>query len=288
MNEFQAVLKARELVAKVNPATAPAPVEAYADHVGAVIYLEPDMEPGESGCTISRNGKYYIHVNVNHNSERRRFTICHEIAHIALKLPSEHQAPAWSYARRSPNEIICDVFAAEMLLPVRLFKPLADGAEIGFTAIDKLAARFETSILATGSRFATAISEPCAFVFSEKGKVRYTSRSATLREDRAWIAPRRNIPPNTLSARVRAGQTHDGPEEVEADVWFDDWQRGGTLIEEARHMAKWDQTSTLLWFEEGEIPPSRREGRRQYDDEGDQGLQELDGTLPWPTKRRRK
>lgn len=289
MDEFRAVLKARELVGKVNPATAPASVKAYADHVGAVIRYENDMEAGESGCTMERNGRHYIHVNAADSSERQRFTICHEIAHIVLKLPSEHDHAAWSYARRSPNEIICDVFASELLLPVRLFKPLADRAEIGFAAINDLAARFEASTLATGSRFAAVTKPPCAFVFSEQGKVRYASRSAVLREAYGWVPPRMDLPANTLSARLRAGNAYGGTAEVEADIWFENWRRGGVLLEEARHFSKWDQTSTLLWFEDEELPPMRRDDRDpRADDNDEQGLEDLDGTLPWPGKKRRR
>jgi Zn-dependent peptidase ImmA (M78 family) len=70
-------------------------------------------------------------VNGNDSDERQRFTACHEAAHIELGLPSEHaELPWWSYAKRSPNEILCDAFAAKLLMPYKLFKPLVDKAEI--------------------------------------------------------------------------------------------------------------------------------------------------------------
>jgi hypothetical protein len=74
---------------------------------------------------------------------------------------------------------------------------------------------------------------------------------------------------------------------VEADDRFDNWQPGGTLLEEARHLERWDQTLTLLWFEDEEIASARRvPGRNDVDQE--QGLRELDGGLPWRGKKRRK
>jgi len=85
--------------------------------------------------------------------------------------------------------------------------------------------------------------------------------------------------------RVLAGGTSDGPEEIEADIWFNDWDRGGVLLEDARHLKQWDQTVALLWFEDEEVPPPKRE-HRQEDEES--GLSELDGILPWPGKKRRK
>jgi hypothetical protein len=157
--------------------------------------------------------------------------------------------------------------------------------DISLAAVDDLAERFVASNMATGSRFATLVSAPCAFVLSEQGKVRYASRSAALRDANAWISPRMALPRGSVSERVRVGGICDGPEETEADVWFDDCDHGGVLLEDARHLKQWDQTVTLLWFEDGEIRPPKRE---RHEEQEDLGLSELDGILPWPGKKRRK
>lgn len=286
MDELTAVLRARALVAKVNPGAIPVSVETYAESVGATIRREPDMEPDEAGWSFKNNGRHYICVNANDSPERGRFTVCHEIAHIVLELPSDHkELPWWSYAQRSPDEIMCDVFAAELLLPHHLFKSEVERAEISFGAIDQLADLAEVSTTATGSRFATAIDAPCAFVLSEKGKVRYAARSTSLREAGAWIQPGMKLPRGTLSELARAGKTPSETGESHADLWFADWKRGGTLIEAARHLKKWDQTLTLLWFEDEEVPPLWRSEREE---EEALGLRELDGILPWPGKKRRR
>ncbi len=247
------------------------------------------MEPNEAGFTVRVKDKWHIFVNANDRPERRRFTVCHEIAHIVLGLPSDHKdSPSWSYERRSEDEIACDVFAAELLLPIKLFKPLAERAEIGLAAVDELATKFKASRLATGSRLAASVAAPCAFVFSEGGRVRYASRSASLREAFAWITPKMALPQGTTSFRVRAGEPCDGPSEVAADIWFESWRRGGLLLEEARHFKQWDQTSTLLWFEDEELPPMRRDDGARNRDFEEQGLAELDGILPWPGRSRRR
>lgn len=288
MDEFRAILKARELARRVNPTAIPAAVEAYAGEFGAVIRPRWDLEPSEPGWSFHNSGKHYICTNANDTLERQRFTICHEIAHFALELPSEHTQAPWSgsYSKKSPDEIVCDVFAAELLLPYHLFKPLSDKSQIGFAVVEKLAGDFVASVMATGSRFATVLNAPCAFVLSEQGKVRYTSRSTSLRDANAWITPRSNVPDGSMTAKVRGGETCDEPDEIDADVWFENWQRGGTLLEEARHLSKWGHTLTLLWFEDEEVP-AIRESTVTRNDEDDQGLSELDGILPWPGKKRR-
>jgi hypothetical protein len=286
MDEFETVLRARQIVGKVSPTIIPVPVDAYVENIEAVVRPQTDLAPDEPGWSFTNAGKHYICVNANDRPERQRFTICHELAHIVLGVASDHKAlPWWSYAKRPLGEIWCDVFAAELLLPHQLFKPMAEEALISLATIETLAGRFMASNTATGSRFAAVVSAPCAFVLSEGGKVRYASRSTALRDATAWIPPRMALPSGSLSERVRAGGACDGPEKVDAEIWLNDWERGGVLLEEAKHLARWDQTLTLLWFEDEEIPPPKRELR---EDEQELGLQELDGFLRWPSKNRRR
>lgn len=282
IDEITTVLRARKLVNTVNPTTIPVAVESYAAHVGAIIRPQTDLGPDESGWSFESGGKHFICINANEQEERQRFTVCHELAHIVLELPSEHKAlPYWSYIKRPLNEILCDVFAAELLLPFHLFKSIADKEEISFATLDDLAGLFMASNMATGSRFAAVISAPCVFVLSEQGKVRYASRSTALHEVNAWIPPRTDLPYGSVSERVRAGKDCDSPEEVDADIWFSEWERGGILLEEARHLNRWDQTLTLLWFKDEEVPLSYEEAEEEL------GIKELDGILPWPGKKRR-
>jgi Zn-dependent peptidase ImmA (M78 family) len=288
MDEFMAITRARALVRWVNPATARAPIEAYVKEIGAKLRIETNLGTDEPGYSTLINGTHFICVNGNDPEPRRRFTICHEIAHIVLGLPSEHETtPWWSYAKRSPNEICCDVFAAELLLPIHLFEPRVERSEIGLAAIAELAEDFSASDIATGSRFAMVVSAPCAFVLSEHGKVRYASRSKALREANAWIPPGMTLPTSSLSARLRAGEATDPSEEIAADLWFDGWRRGGRLVEEGRHLMQWDQTLSLLWFADEEIPLSQSAGAVSEEEE-EPLLRELDGALPWPSKKRRR
>lgn len=293
MDEFSVVMEARRLVRMVNPTAIPAPVEAYVERVGAVLSVDMSLEDNEPGWSFEneKNGKKYICVNGKDSPERRRFTVCHELAHLILGLPSEHrEVPSSSYVKRSQPEIFCDIFAAELLLPFGLFKPLADKAEIGLASIDALASRFEASTMATGSRFAAVLKAPCAFVLSEKGQVRYASRSTVLRDASAWVAPRIELPASSLSAKLRGGLECDSQEAIEADEWFQHWERGGMLLEEARHLDRFDQTLTLLWFEDEEVPPPKRGTGRDSEIEEDEDvlLKELDGVLPWPGKKKRR
>jgi hypothetical protein len=288
MDEMDVVFKARRWLDKIQTVAVPVSTQAYLAHLGAEFRIDTDLGPDEPGWSVLKKGAPCICVNANDSDERQRFTICHEIAHFVLGIKSEHTTPAWSY-KKPIGEIYCDVFAAELLLPYHLFKPTAENFPIRFDSLDVLSAQFLASVAATGSRYAALISDPCAFVFSEEGKVRYASRSARLRECGAWIPPRVEVPAGSLSARIRKGGNGKHPEEVDADCWFREWERGGTLLEEARYHPKWDQTLTLLWFEDLEVPQRQDSllAPQQLTPE-DELLPELDGILRWKPRTRRR
>ncbi|MBY0496991.1 MAG: ImmA/IrrE family metallo-endopeptidase [Cyanobacteria bacterium] len=299
MDEFSVVLKARQFIDDAGATGVPVRLEPYLKAARASSRELTDMAADEAGtCFPMSDGSYRICVNANDSIERRRFTICHEIAHIVLRLNSDHRTHAWTSSRPLP-ERLCDLFAAELLLPAVLFKPAAEAARIGLASIDALAKTFEASMTATGSRYADSITTPCAFVLSHQGKVVHASRSKALRDARAIIPRHMELPCASISALSRAG-TSSTTGEIDAADWFDAWERGGTLLEESRHLSQWDQTLTLLWFASEEVPSldltrrarrwesEGREVRDRRDDEDEFGLKELDGHLRWPGRSRRR
>jgi hypothetical protein len=286
LDELDIATKAREFIRLCRPLALPVSVHAYAAQINGTVAEETLGENEDAWSFRDTGGKYRICVNCAQNPGRRRFSVCHEVAHVVLGIDADHSAPSWSYARRPPGEIACDVFAAELLLPYQLFKPRVDSADMGLAAIGDLADEFDASLLSTGSRFATFSRELCAFVVSEGGKIRYSARSARLRQAKGWIRPGMPLPADSYSVRVRAGESLSGPEEAEPDAWFEDWERDGLLIEDTRHLGQWDQTLTLLWFDDEELVPPAPE-RKQWDEDAYR-LRELDGVLPWPGRSKRK
>lgn len=286
MDEPTAVLKARSFLAKLDQGP-PVNVSAYAQAIGAEIFFDKNLPDNTGGFTTTIGLKHVIVVNDNDSLERKRFTICHEIGHLVLGLPTAHDGSfrVESYAKRAPSEILCDVFASELLLPWRHFGPRLQDLEITFESITSLADEFEVSLTCTGSRFAANNRSLCAFVISNGGQVRYPAISTPLREFKAFIKIGWTFPADSPSALARAGKKLNGPSEVAADLWFQDWKRGGILLEEARHYPRWDQTLTLLWLDED----SHDGNHRVFPDSDDElGLEELDGVLRFQKKSKRR
>ena len=266
LDELFVATKAREFIRLCGPLSLPVSVDKYAAQIDGVVAAET-LEANEDAWSFREiSGKYRICVNCAHNSRRQRFSVCHEVAHVVLEITSDHSSPSWSYSRRPPGELACDVFAAELLLPYKMFKPRVDAADMGLASISDLADEFEASLISTGSRFATFSGSLCAFVISEGGKVRYSARSTRLREAKGWVKPGSSLPLDSLSARVRGEKGQRAQRKQSRNNGSKVGSAMDQLHEDARHLGQWDQTLTLLWLNDEELPPPSSE-RKQWDEE---------------------
>ena len=173
------------------------------------------------------------------------------------------------------------------MLPYDLFnKDVSDG-DVCLDAVKELALKYRASLTATSSRFAVSAREPCASVLSEDGQIRYVSRSKFLKELGGWINFNVAIPTGTVAHRLfNGGSETEDSDELASDVWFNSSvKHRPTLVEEAIFMREWNQCLSLLWFDERTQPAG---DRRDDDDEDEPLLRELDGTLSWPSKSRRR
>lgn len=289
MDEADVQQRARAFIAGLDIQGIRDDLSVYVKAAKAVLRKEK-LGVGESGTTVTRpDGKHVITVSEGEPNVRQRFTICHEVAHIVLGLPSIHtEIPSWSYAKRDPNEIACDTFATELLMPYTQWLAQVPKDEPSHAMITQLAESFGCSYPAAASRYATLTRIPCAFVTMEKGFIRYAARSTPLRRAKAWIPPKVAIPKGSVAYNLREGGTSSvDSDTVAQDIWFSDWESGLDLSEICRHYQSSDTTLSLLWFEEEELPNQEadRFGRMVQEDPG---LRELTGELPWPGRSRRK
>lgn len=285
MDEQQVRQRARNFIAALDISNIQNDLSVYANAVNATIKTQ-DLGEGEAGYTITKpNGKHVIVVNVNDTEERQRFTICHEVAHIALQLASNHEeVPSWAFAKRDANEVACDTFAAELLMPYRLWLSKIPKEEPSFKLIKFMASEFGASFPAAASRYASLCDIPCAFVTMESGAIRYSVFSMQLRNIKARITSRSPIPLGSVSHKLRtSGVSGQESAEINQDIWFENWEKGLMLNELASHYARTDTTVALLWLDNDDLPEIEvnRFGIRVEEDEG---LAELTGELPWPIK----
>lgn len=288
MDELQVTQRARAFVAQSKNLIG-VDIDAYARTANARVRYE-ELDSGESGYTIPKGTGFVITVNSSETPERQRFTVCHEIAHIILQLPSTHgEQPSWFLAKRDLNEVWCDVFAAELLMPYQQFKQKIPDGNPTVDVIEGLANAFGASFPATASRYASLVSFPCAYITMDRDVVRYAGPNALLRRKGIRLATKCPIPLGSVAQHLRAeGKSTTAIEQVAQDVWFERCEGDGDLWELSRHYGKFDQTISLIWCNEEELPRGEVDRFNQRVEEEEGGLEELTGVLTWEKRGRRR
>ena len=113
-----------------------------------------------------------IKVNKNHHPVRQNFSIAHEIGHLLFsELKLEHYINSIEYrtfnpqakarTREKARERLCDVAAAELLMPEQIFKKYLTNFGLSINSVEPLAHIFRASIQASAFRIAETSNEPC-------------------------------------------------------------------------------------------------------------------------------
>ncbi len=289
MDENVAVARARKLLKDAGVTTAPVDVEALALSRGFHVSRQ-ELPDGEAGSTFERRGKKHILVNKKDSLLRQRFTILHEIAHHVLELPSKHgeKVPSDELERftgRHPEEILCDIFAAECLAPWELIQPLAEERDFTLEHLSDLAEQFQASRSCIASRFAQASKDHLAFVVAEDGVVKYSIVSKALKEARVWVNKDIPLPQNSAAAKAfKSGISGLHEADTEGSDWsHSDDARRFACYEQATYYVPAKQTQSILIFEELDQRPVSNGCRTFRDDDG--LLDELDGYPGWSKPR---
>jgi Zn-dependent peptidase ImmA (M78 family) len=127
-------------------------LDAIAFDMGASVYRRP-----LGGCEarlVADGGKAVITLNSRSILTRQRFSLGHEMGHLALDkgrsgfLCSGKDIGPHKDAARD-GEAIANSFASQLLLPSYLFTPAAAGKPLTIDSAEKLAATFRASVTAT-------------------------------------------------------------------------------------------------------------------------------------------
>src|ERR1700690_2516030 len=125
--------QAKKVLAQLGIKTSPAPVEKIAKAMGAQVRFAP-FDQELSGMIHIKDGIPIIGVNALHHPNRQRFTIAHELGHLALhrdmittNIHVDKGFPALALRRDTdsakgtdPVEIEANQFSAALLMPGEL------------------------------------------------------------------------------------------------------------------------------------------------------------------------
>jgi Zn-dependent peptidase ImmA (M78 family) len=294
ITEAAAIVRARTFVRRCEINAVPVDLKKYLAGANAEMRVSTHLAAGEAGNTMFVGGRHLISVNANDTSERQRFTVLHEIGHIVLGLPSKHGSGVtanalYSYARRPPEEVVCDTFAAECLLPHEFLRRDLKEATALFSYVEGIAARYEASLACTASRVAVNAPFACAYVLSQDGYVRFAAYSLSMRDSGFWITPGIAVPTGSVTGRCLKEDSTGGVGVVPGYLWTSCDAFGNVDVhEDTRIMRTWNQALTLVSLESGDALDERGKDSVPEGNEDESLLRELDGILPWPGGRKHK
>jgi Zn-dependent peptidase ImmA (M78 family) len=124
---LEQVMDANDVLNKHWDGTLPVDPKRIARAMDVEVVQEVGMND-YSGLVEIKNGQSVIHYDVTESPVRQRFTIAHEVGHIALghlhtgeahfRDPPDH----FTTNQRRPKEAAANAFAAELLMPTRIVR----------------------------------------------------------------------------------------------------------------------------------------------------------------------
>jgi len=249
-------------------------IEAIAFHCNATVRYR-----SLTGCAarIVGNGDYAI-ITVDSGSPRprQRFSAAHELGHwmydrgkASLSCQDTQFLKEWS---ASNPEARANRYASSLLLPVKLFSPIAKTfSTADFTVIKNLAETFVTSLTATAIRLVEWGPFP-AMLICHSGEGREWFVRAPGVRDELWPSSRPEK--DTLASRLLNSATErELIGEVPARAWFDHPSAGKHYIQEHSLRPRIGWVLSLLWWKDErmlieleeceETKASRRSDRRE-------------------------
>ena len=160
-------------------------LEGIAEHCGATIVYRRTV--GCEARVVGYGDRAIITVNEAARPERRRFSAAHELGHwmrdrgtIALACTEDTLTGEWSdeTIERRGNR-----YAADLLLPDFMVRPIVQDCDITFTMVDHLVKQFKTSFTATAIRLVELGSFPAILVCSVAGRRQWFFRSTLAPQD---------------------------------------------------------------------------------------------------------
>lgn len=122
-----------------------------------------------NGCharILPVRGGYIAQLDVRQSPGRRRFSLCHELAHTLFDVTS----PNWPDCDKQPGnpdafeETLCDHFASQLLMPVGLFTRACSQQNPSWDSLCTVAANFGVSIEAAVNRIQDLDVWQCFFI----------------------------------------------------------------------------------------------------------------------------
>lgn len=240
-------------------------IEAIAFYCGATIVYEP-----LSGCEaniVGRADRAIITVSSNSIPARQRFSAGHELGHwmsdrgqIAFGCSQKQIDSQWT---ADNPETRANEFASELLLPTKLFVPLAAKRPITVDTVRDLGRTFQMSLTATAIKLVRFGSFPSMLVYYEAGERKWFIPSQADLPKCLW--PARQPGARTETAKLMSDDlSQQTLGDTRSDEWFDVPKAERYYLRESCFKTAVDSIVALLWWkDEAQIIDLQEEEERR-------------------------
>ncbi|MBP0637991.1 ImmA/IrrE family metallo-endopeptidase [Cupriavidus sp. AcVe19-6a] len=202
-------------------------IEAVAFDSGVEVVYE-----AMTGCEASLVGyrdRAIATINPSATRGRERFSVAHELGHWHLHRGRSFQCrvddPSANLSSDRALEKEADRFASHLLLPGPLFKPLiAQLKQPSFQQLTKIAAEFETSLMATALRLANIDTLPVVIASYSRDRKRWSLPAAHI--PKRWFLKNKLDEDTFTYDLLHSGKECNGLRKQPADAWFENDDAG--------------------------------------------------------------
>ena len=142
------------------------------------VSVEPRQDVVDARTLSAGAGKFRIEFNPNRSSARINFSVAHEIAHTLFPDCAEVIRNRFTHAEIQPNdwqlEVLCNVGAAEILMPVGSFQ-IDETRPVSIDTVIALQREFSVSSEAVLLRIAKLTSQQCLVFVAHRDETRNSS-----------------------------------------------------------------------------------------------------------------
>lgn len=253
--------KAEELLRDAGMATLPIKPVQLAEHLGIQVHAKPASDRGASGWLIRSGDEFaIIYATYIDSVGFQHFSIAHELGHYMLDGHPEHvfqngaeHASHAGFEAVDHVEREADYFAACLLMPKELCRPLISRSRDGLEAVLHLAGVCETSLTAAALRYAEIGQLPVGIVQAYQGKVEFCA-AYPMQAHVGWARPllrNAKVPGESATSRLskdrqailRAADDSDSGDAID---WFPGADSNASLVEEVIGLGKFGRTLTIL------------------------------------------
>lgn len=178
------------------------------------------------------NTKYDATVPTGKHHARTRFSAAHELGHFFLdhhracliKGAQPHPSRSERWDARVMMEREADSFAASLLMPEYLMRPLVNESDLTANTVRELAGRFETSLVSTAIRAVQLSDFPTAIAGVRDGAVKWSFQADCLVEAGCYPPERRPLVSTTAKEKWEAFVCGEHAQ-TESQAYVRDWFR---------------------------------------------------------------